>query len=123
MRLLVDESVGRRLASLLQLQRHDVLYVGDVAAGATDEEVMSFAEKEKRVLGIPHHQPLFSTTAETLRDSWNRGSQRAIASGPLNNRQSTASARTSAAFRTLRQLRHGLLLRCQGPRRPQGPRG
>jgi len=49
MKFLVDECTGKRLAILLS-QKYDTLFVGDVLKGATDEEVLNFAEKEDRIL-------------------------------------------------------------------------
>ena len=45
MKLLVDESTGKKLAALLATE-YDVLFVGDILRSATDEEVLEFAEKE-----------------------------------------------------------------------------
>lgn len=50
MRFLVDESTGKRLAKLLENRGHDVVFVGDVAPSASDEEVLEKAEKENRIL-------------------------------------------------------------------------
>ena len=50
MRLLVDESTGKQFSSLLQAEGYDTQYVGDVLPGASDEKVVDFAEKEKRIL-------------------------------------------------------------------------
>lgn len=50
MRLLVDESSGKRLAELLKKEGHDTLFVGDTIPSATDEEVIKKAKKEKRIL-------------------------------------------------------------------------
>ncbi|MHA1210228.1 MAG: DUF5615 family PIN-like protein [Candidatus Freyarchaeota archaeon] len=49
MKLLVDESTGKKLAALLATE-YDVLFVGDILGSATDEEVLEFAEKEERIL-------------------------------------------------------------------------
>lgn len=49
MRFLVDESTGKRLANLLA-KTHDVVFVGDEFAGATDEEILEMAQKQKRIL-------------------------------------------------------------------------
>lgn len=49
MRFLVDESTGKRLAQLLS-QEHDVVFVGDWFHSATDEQVLAFAQKQKRIL-------------------------------------------------------------------------
>lgn len=49
MRFLVDESTGKKFADLLK-RKHDVVFVGDVMPTATDEKVISYAEKENRIL-------------------------------------------------------------------------
>ncbi|MDG7013022.1 MAG: DUF5615 family PIN-like protein [Nitrososphaerota archaeon] len=50
LRVLVDESTGRRLSELLGSAGHDSVFVGDVTPGAADEEVLSRAEQEGRIL-------------------------------------------------------------------------
>jgi predicted nuclease of predicted toxin-antitoxin system len=50
MRFLVDESAGKRLSDLLVQSGQDSVFVGDVMAGATDEDVLARAEKESRIL-------------------------------------------------------------------------
>lgn len=49
-KFLVDESTGKKLSIFLNNSGFDSIYVGDVFAGAVDEDVLKFAEKEKRVL-------------------------------------------------------------------------
>lgn len=41
MRFAVDESTGKKF---------DAIYIGDIFKSATDEIVLSFAEREKRIL-------------------------------------------------------------------------
>ncbi len=50
MRLLVDESTGKKLVLLLAKSGHDVLYVGDIMPSASDEEILRKAQKEGRIL-------------------------------------------------------------------------
>ncbi|MFH1789407.1 MAG: DUF5615 family PIN-like protein [Candidatus Altiarchaeota archaeon] len=50
MRLLVDESTGKRLAELLKKEGHNTLFVGDAIPSATDEEVIKKAKNENRIL-------------------------------------------------------------------------
>src|SRR3989338_1025696 len=50
MRLLVDESTGKRLATLPADAGHDVVFAGDVMHAALDEDVLATAEKEGRIL-------------------------------------------------------------------------
>lgn len=50
MRLLIDESAGKKLASLLEQAGHDAVFSGEAGAGLRDEEVLSFAERENRIL-------------------------------------------------------------------------
>ena len=51
MRLLVDESLSARVASLLTASGHDAVHIGDLGLlGAPDESVMAAAERESRVL-------------------------------------------------------------------------
>ena len=49
MKFLVDESTGKRLAELLS-KKYDTKFSGDVLRGATDEEVLEFAERDERIL-------------------------------------------------------------------------
>ncbi len=49
MLFLVDESTGKKLALILANEL-DVLYVGDILQSSTDEQVLSFAQKHKRIL-------------------------------------------------------------------------
>lgn len=50
MRFLIDESLGSRFAKLLSREGYNVLFVGDIMRGTSDENVLSFAEKENLVL-------------------------------------------------------------------------
>lgn len=50
MRLLVDESTGKRLASLLAGAGHDVVFVGEVMPSASDEGILTRAESGGRIL-------------------------------------------------------------------------
>jgi uncharacterized protein with PIN domain len=50
MRFLVDESMGNRFATLLKKAGHDVVFVGDAIPEVMDEDVLSFAARENRVL-------------------------------------------------------------------------
>ncbi len=49
-KFLVDESTGKRLALILISEGYDVLFVGDWKRGATDEEVLSKAYSEDRII-------------------------------------------------------------------------
>ncbi len=49
LRLLVDESSGRKLFNLLKTF-YDVVFAGDFLRGCPDDEVLRFAEKENRIL-------------------------------------------------------------------------
>ena len=50
MRFLVDESTGKRFHRLLIHAGYDSVFVGDVLSGCDDEEILSKAESEKRIL-------------------------------------------------------------------------
>ena len=50
MRFIVDESSGRLISELLQADGHDSVFAGDVARGASDEEILSLAETDGRIL-------------------------------------------------------------------------
>ena len=50
MRFLVDESTGKLFADLLRKLGYDVIFVGDIMPAATDEEILSAAKKENRIL-------------------------------------------------------------------------
>lgn len=50
MRFLVDESMGNKFAALLKDAGHDTVFAGDAMPEATDEYVLSFAARQKRVL-------------------------------------------------------------------------
>lgn len=43
MKLVVDESVEREIADSLRLAGHDVVYVAELAAGISDDEVLDYA--------------------------------------------------------------------------------
>jgi predicted nuclease of predicted toxin-antitoxin system len=49
-RFLVDESSGKRLFIALKQNNYDVLSVAQIMPGASDPEVLEFAEKENRIL-------------------------------------------------------------------------
>lgn len=49
-KFLVDECAGKKLCSQMALSGLDTIYVGDIMKGATDEEVIEYAEKEKRII-------------------------------------------------------------------------
>jgi|SRR5271163_1642972 len=50
MRFLVDESTGKKICELLKAAGHDTIFVGDAMPGSTDEAVLAWAEREKRIL-------------------------------------------------------------------------
>lgn len=50
MRFLVDESTGKRLATLLKNEGYDVLFVGDVTPSAPDEKIIRRTEEDNRIL-------------------------------------------------------------------------
>ncbi|MGB6063801.1 MAG: DUF5615 family PIN-like protein [Desulfomonilaceae bacterium] len=50
MRLLVNENFPRRAVEALQDEGRDVVWVRTAAPGSTDEQVLSRAESEKRIL-------------------------------------------------------------------------
>ena len=49
-RFLVDESVGKKFADVLKNSGADVLFGGDSMPELADEDVLSFANKENRIL-------------------------------------------------------------------------
>jgi predicted nuclease of predicted toxin-antitoxin system len=49
-RFLADENVEQPLVSWLRESGHDVICVGDMAPGATDDEVLDLADRDRRVL-------------------------------------------------------------------------
>ena len=49
-KFLVDECAGKRLATLLVEAGIDVIFVGDWKPSSSDEEVLSKAEGEERIL-------------------------------------------------------------------------
>ncbi len=50
LKFLVDESAGRKVASMLKERGYDATYVGDINLGAEDEEVLDISQKEKRII-------------------------------------------------------------------------
>jgi len=50
MRFLVDESVGKKFADVLKNSGADVLFGGDAMPEVADEDILSFANKENRIL-------------------------------------------------------------------------
>lgn len=50
LKFLIDESSGFKLYKFLLEKGFDVKFVGNIMAGASDEEVLTFSEKEKRIL-------------------------------------------------------------------------
>ena len=50
MQFLVDESMGNKFAALLKESGHDTIFAGNILPEAVDVDVLSFAEREKRVL-------------------------------------------------------------------------
>ncbi|MEK6957762.1 MAG: DUF5615 family PIN-like protein [archaeon] len=49
-KFLVDESTGRKIFGLLSRNGYDVKAVSEILKGATDDKVVGFAAKEKRVI-------------------------------------------------------------------------
>jgi len=50
MRFFADEGVDKQIVSRLRKEGHDVLYVAEDIAGTDDEEILSLANKEDRIL-------------------------------------------------------------------------
>lgn len=50
MKLLVDESSGKKLSDHLNSEGHDTVYVGSRMAGAEDSDVLAESTEEERVL-------------------------------------------------------------------------
>ena len=50
MRLLIDANLGRKFTGLLKLAGHDAVYVNDLLPKASDEEILSFAKRENRIV-------------------------------------------------------------------------
>ncbi len=50
LKFLVDESSGKKLSKFLLESGFDVKYVMDIMAGASDKDILEFAEREKRIL-------------------------------------------------------------------------
>jgi predicted nuclease of predicted toxin-antitoxin system len=55
MNFVADESCGGPVVRALRAAGHDVMAIADVAQGATDEQVLELARKEKRVLITEDH--------------------------------------------------------------------
>ncbi len=49
-KFLVDESTGRKIFELLSKSGYDVKSVSQIIKGATDDKVLKFAKKEKRII-------------------------------------------------------------------------
>ena len=49
-KFLVDESVEKAVVDFLRKQGYDALYVAENCSGITDDEVLSFANRDNRVL-------------------------------------------------------------------------
>jgi predicted nuclease of predicted toxin-antitoxin system len=58
MRFLVDESTGRKICELLKAAGHDTIFVGDAMPGSTDEAVLAWAEREKRICSATSNQSI-----------------------------------------------------------------
>ncbi|MBS3088553.1 DUF5615 family PIN-like protein [Candidatus Pacearchaeota archaeon] len=50
MRFLVDECSGSKVFEMLKEKGYDAKFVSEIMSGASDEEVLEFAEKENRIL-------------------------------------------------------------------------
>ena len=50
MKFLVDECVGKTFVNILKENGFFAIYVGDALKGASDEEVLKFAEENKMIL-------------------------------------------------------------------------
>ncbi|MCI0542733.1 DUF5615 family PIN-like protein [bacterium] len=50
LKFLLDENIGRIVFKHLVVSGRDVISVGDVLSGSSDEEVLSYAVTEKRIL-------------------------------------------------------------------------
>ena len=50
MKFLIDESVEKPIVDWLRDQKYDVMYVAENSSGITDEEVISLANCESRIL-------------------------------------------------------------------------
>src|SRR3989338_7201763 len=50
MRFLVDESVGKKFSDIIKNSGEDVLFVGDSMPEVDDEDVLSFANNENRII-------------------------------------------------------------------------
>ena len=50
MRFLVDECTGKKFATLLEKEGHDVLFAGDIMFSASDKEIIKKAEEDDRIL-------------------------------------------------------------------------
>jgi predicted nuclease of predicted toxin-antitoxin system len=49
-RLLIDQCVSRRMAAAIFAPLADITFVGDLAPGAIDEQVLDLARREDRIL-------------------------------------------------------------------------
>ena len=45
----IDESTGRKLFNLMTESGVDAEFAGDIMKGATDDEILNYCEKEKRI--------------------------------------------------------------------------
>ena len=50
MRILADENVPYPVVEALRFRGHDVVWMGEVSPGSTDEEVLAWAVREERLL-------------------------------------------------------------------------
>lgn len=50
MKFLIDESVEKPIVDWLRDQKYDVMYIAENSSGITDEEVISLANCESRIL-------------------------------------------------------------------------
>lgn len=50
MKFIADEGVDAQIVAALRKENHDVLYVMEFDAGASDPEILSFANEEDRIL-------------------------------------------------------------------------
>lgn len=54
MRFLIDANLGRKFTSLLSLAGHDAVYINDLLPKASDDDILSLAEREGRILITQH---------------------------------------------------------------------
>lgn len=50
MRFIVDENTGRKLVTLIKQAGYDVIFSFDILPGADDEQILDFAQNNKRIL-------------------------------------------------------------------------